>query len=101
MTLIVLVDLKAGVAPDEYERFIRERYLPVAGSLPSVTDWRGYRVGGLLASDAAPPARYVVVCQLTDPEAFYRDVSGAEMQGLLGELHEYAVLTQLLSERFA
>ena len=101
MTLIVLVDLKAGVAPDEYERFIRERYLPVAGSLPSVTDWRGYRVGGLLGSDAAPPTQYVVVCELTDMEAFYRDVAGEEMQRLLAELHTYAELTQLLTERFA
>lgn len=101
MTLIVLVDLKPGVAPEAYERFIREEYLPVAGSLPSVADWRGYRVGGLLGSDAAPPARYVVVCELTDLEAFYRDVSGEEMQRLLAELHEYADLTQLLSDRFA
>lgn len=54
-TLIVLVDLKEGVSPKGYESWARDSYAPVAKALPSIRDWRGYRVGGLLISDALPP----------------------------------------------
>jgi hypothetical protein len=101
MTLIVLVTLREGVAPEEYERFIRERYAPVARSLPSVSAWDGYRVSGLLASGDPPPCRYVVVVEVTDPAAFGRDVADEPMRTLLAELHPYAELTQLVGERFA
>jgi hypothetical protein len=56
-TLIGLVNLKAGVSPEDYERWVVESYAPAAGGLPSVEDWRNHRVGGLLGSDAAPPYR--------------------------------------------
>ena len=49
-TMIVRVNLKEGVSPEEYEPWILEPYAPAAKTLPSVEDWRDYRVADLLGS---------------------------------------------------
>jgi hypothetical protein len=99
--MIVLVNLKEGVSPEDYERWILESYAPAVKGLTSVEDWRDYRVSGLLGSDAAPPYRYVVTLEINDLEQLGRDMEGEEMQGLLSELHELAKITQVTAERFA
>ncbi len=99
--MIVLVNLKEGVSPEDYERWILESYAPAAKDLPSVEDWRDYRASGLLGSDAAPPYRYVVTLEVGDLEQLGRDVESEEMQRLLAELHELAEVTQIMAERFA
>jgi hypothetical protein len=99
--MIVLVNLKEGVNPEDYERWILDSYVPAVSRLSSVEDWRDYRVGGLLGSDAAPPYRYVVTLEITDPEVLGREMRGGEMQRLFSELHELAEITQLMAERFA
>ena len=99
--MIVLVNLKPGVNPEDYERWVLESYAPTARSLPSVGDWRNHRVGGLLGSQDAPPYRYVVTLEVSDLEGLGRDMGGEEMQRLIGELHELANVTQLMAERFA
>jgi REDY-like protein HapK len=99
--MIVLINLKDGVSPEDYERWILESYAPAVKGLPSVEDWRDYRVSGLLGSDAAPPYRYVVTLEVGDLEQLGRDVESEEMQRLLAELHELAEVTQIMAERFA
>jgi len=99
--MIVLVNLKEGVSPEDYERWILDSYVPAVSSLPSVEDWRDYRVSGLLGSDAAPPYRYVVTLEIVDMEQLGRDMQGEEMQRLLSELHDLAEITQIMTERFA
>jgi hypothetical protein len=99
--MIVLINLKDGVRPEDYERWILESYAPAVKSLSSVEDWRDYRASGLLGSDAAPPYRYVVTLEVVDPEQLGRDVESEEMQRLLAELHELAEVTQIMAERFA
>ena len=99
--MIVLANLKDGVDPEDYERWILESYAPAVRDLPSVEDWRDYRVSGLLGSDAAPPYQYVVTLEVNDMEQLGRDMAGEEMQRLLSELHRFAEVTQLMSERFA
>jgi hypothetical protein len=100
-TMIVLVNLKEGVNPEDYERWVLESYAPTVRELPSVEDWRDYRVTGLLASYAAPPYRYVVTLEVGDLDQLGRDMAGAKMQRLLPELHQFAEVTQLMSERLA
>jgi hypothetical protein len=100
-TMIVLVNLKEGVDPEDYERWVLESYAPAVRDLPSVEDWRDYRASGLLGSDAAPPYRYVVTLEVRDLERLGRDMEGEEMQRLLSELHEVAEVTQIMAERFA
>ena len=79
-----------------------EPYAPVARELPPVSDWRTYRVGGLLDSDVAPPHRYVVILDVEDIEQLARAGHGRRGASarLLAELHGFAGLTQLMSERF-
>src|SRR5215210_4309367 len=99
-TIAVLVRLKEGVRPEDYERWVLESYAPAVRGLPSVEDWRDYRVNGLLGSDAVPPYRYVVTLEVGDLEQLGRDMAGEEMQSLFSELHRFAEVTQLMSERF-
>ena len=100
-TMIVLVNLKEGESAEDYERWILDSYAPAVRSLSSVEDWRDYRVSGLLGSDAAPPYRYVVTLEVSDPGRLGRDMQGEEMQRLFSELHERAEITQIMAERFA
>ena len=99
-TIIVLVNLKEGVDPEDYERWVLRSYAPAVMKLPSVEDWRNHRVHSLLGSDDAPPYRYVVATEVNDMEQLGRDAAGAEMQRLLSELRGYAEVTQLVAERF-
>ena len=98
--MIVLVNLKDGVSPDDYERWVQETYSPAVKALPSIRDWRAYRVGGLLASDDLPPYRYVVTVDIGNLAQLGRDMEDEEMRGLLSELHRFAKVVQLMSERF-
>lgn len=99
-SMVVLINLKKGVSPEEYEGWVLNSYAPAARALPSVKDWRNHRVNGLLGSETPPPHQYVVTLDFDDAEGLGRDMSGEEMRGLLGELHEFADVTQLLAERF-
>ena len=99
--MIVLVDLKEGVDPEDYERWVLESYAPAVRELPSVEDWRNYKATGLLGSDAAPPYRYVVTLDIRDLDQLGRDVASEGMQALLSELHDLAEITQIMAERFA
>jgi hypothetical protein len=99
-TMIVLVNLKEDVAPEEYEIWLQERYVPAILDLASVDEWRGYRVGGLPESSSDPPYQYVVSVGINDLEQLGRDMGSEQVQRLLGELGRYAVVTQLMTERF-
>ena len=99
-TMIVLVNLKEDVAPEEYERWLQDQYVPAILGLASVDEWRGYRVGGLPESGGDAPYRYVVSVEINDPEQLGKDMENEQVQRLLGELGRYADVTQLMTERF-
>lgn len=71
----MLVNLKEGVSPEEYERWILESYAQAVKALPSVEDWRDYRVGGLLGSVAHPPYQYVVTLEIKDPKQLRQNIA--------------------------
>jgi hypothetical protein len=98
--MIVLVNLKEDVTPQEYERWLEERYVPAILDLDSVDEWHGYRVGGLPESGGAPPYEYVVSVGINDLERLGRDMQSEHVQRLLSELGRYAEVTQLMTERF-
>jgi REDY-like protein HapK len=99
-TMIVLVNLKERVTPEEYESWLQERYVPAILDLASVDEWRGYRVAGLPQSGGDPPYRYVVSVGINDLKQLGKDMESERVQRLLGELGRYAEVTQLMSERF-
>jgi hypothetical protein len=96
----VLVNLKEGVTPEEYESWLQERYVPAILDLASVDEWRGYRVGGLPQSGGDPPYRYVVSVGINDLKHLGKDLESERVQRLLSELGRYAEVTQLMTERF-
>jgi hypothetical protein len=98
--MIVLVNLKEDVAPEEYEIWLQKRYVPAILDLASVDEWRGYRVGGLPESSGDPPYQYVVSVGINDLEQLGRDMESRQVQQLLDELGRYADVTQLMTERF-
>ena len=99
-TMIVLVNLKEDVAPEEYERWLKERYVPAILDLASVDEWCGYRVGGLPESGGEPPYEYVVSVGINDLGQLGKDMESEQVQRLLGELARFAEVTQLMTERF-
>jgi hypothetical protein len=99
-TMIVLVNLKEGVSPEDYECWIRETYAPAVRRLESVGDWRDYRMNDLLGAGSAPPYQYIVTVEIKDLEQLGRDMAGEEMRGLFFELHGFAEMAQMMTERF-
>jgi predicted butyrate kinase (DUF1464 family) len=99
-TMIVLVNLKDDVTPEEYERWLEERYVPAVLGLPSVDEWRGHRVDDLAGADGEPPYRYIVAVEINDLKQLGKDMESEQVQTLLGELGRYAEVTQLMTERF-
>src|SRR5215212_8604442 len=99
-TMVVLVNLKDDVSPEEYERWLDERYVPAVLELPSVDEWRGHRVGGLAETDGVPPYQYIVTVEINDAEQLGKDMESERVRRLLGELGRYANVTQLMTERF-
>jgi hypothetical protein len=75
--MIVLVNLKEGVAPEEYERWLEERYVPAILDLASVDEWHGYRVGGFPESGGEIPYEYVVSVGINDLEQLGKDMESA------------------------
>jgi hypothetical protein len=98
--MIVLVNLKENVDPEDYERWLDERYVPAILQLPSVDEWRGHRVGGLAEAYGEPPYEYIVTVEINDLERLGRDMESERVQTLLAELGRYAEVTQLMTERF-
>ena len=98
--MIVLVNLKEDVAPEDYEHWLQDRYVPAILDLVSVDEWRGYRVGGLPESGGDAPYLYVVSVEINDLEQLSRDMESEQVQRLLSELGRYADVTQLMTERF-
>jgi hypothetical protein len=43
--MVVVVNLKEGVSPEDYERWEKETYAPAVKALPSILDWQAYWVG--------------------------------------------------------
>jgi REDY-like protein HapK len=99
-TMIVLVNLKEDVAPEDYEHWLQDRYVPAILDLASVDEWRGYRVGGLPESGGDAPYLYVVSVEINDLEQLSREMESEQVQRLLSELSRYADVTQLMTERF-
>jgi hypothetical protein len=98
--MIVLVNLKDDVAPEAYERWLDERYVPAILELPSVDEWRGHRLGSLAGAGGEPSYEYIVTVEINDLEQLGTDMEGEQVQALLAELGQYARVTQIMTERF-
>jgi hypothetical protein len=102
MRIIVLFNLKPGVAATAYEEWAKKRDIPGVRALPSVDDFQVYRATGLLGSDGKPPYAYVEVIDVADMDGFGKDVGSTAIQAVAAEFASFAdapafILTEALS----
>jgi len=101
-TMIVLFNLKDGQSAKDYERWARETDVPTGKGLPSVEDFRVYRVSDLLGSEARPPYGYVQVIDVSDLGRLGEEVGAEEVRAVAREFEgfvEGAIF--FLTQRFA
>ena len=90
MRLLVLFNLKPGVSAADYEHWAQTRDLPTVRSLPSVDDFRAYRVTGLLGSETPAPYAYAEVIDVADMDGFFSDIAAPTMQAVAAEFENWA-----------
>jgi len=88
--IVVLFNLKDGVAPETYEAWAKSTDLPIVRGLASIAGFEVYKAKGLLRGDAPPPYQYVEMILVKDMEVFSRDAGSPTMQRVAGEFRNYA-----------
>lgn len=82
--------LREGVAPADYERWVREVDYPVARSLPAIRSYVVTRLDGMLADDAQAPYDYLEVIEITSLEEYRAALSGGpEVEAFFEEWKSY------------
>ena len=77
--IIVLFNLKPGVAVADYEKFARETDLPIVNALPSVRRFEVLKSQGLLSGGAAP-YQYIEIIDLESLEQLGKDTATETMK---------------------
>ena len=89
MKIIVLFNLKPGVAAADYEAWARSRDIPGVRSLPSVDDFTIHRATGLLGSEGKPPYNYVEIIDVADMDGFWKDIATDASTQVAKEFREW------------
>jgi hypothetical protein len=89
MRILVLFNLKAGVSADDYEHWAKTRDMPTVRSLPSIDEFRAYRVTGLLGSETPAPYGYAEVIDVIDMDGFFTDIGTPTMQEVSAEFQNW------------
>ena len=88
--LIVLFNLRPGVTEADYEAFARDLDVPTVKGLRSVSEFRVFRLDGVMGTENAAPYRYVEVIDFESMDALEADMGAtpamAEIQAKFGEL---------------
>ena len=90
MLIVVLFNLKEGVASDAYENWANSTDIPNVNALGSVNNFSVLRTTGLLGSDDAAPYAYVELLDIKDLEQLGADVASETMQRVAAEFQEFA-----------
>lgn len=96
MKIIVLFNLKPGVAVSDYEEWARTRDIPGVNALSSVSRFTVHRATGLFGSDAAAPYQYIEIIDITGMEPFLADISTPEFQAMAAPFQDYADAPQFI-----
>ncbi len=93
--LIVLFNLKPGVTEADYEAFARNLDIPTVKGLRSVSEFRVFRLDGVMGTDNAAPYRYVEVIDFESMNALGEDMAAtpamAQIQAKFGELADHPI----------
>lgn len=100
-TVIVLFNLKPGIAAADYEKFALEVDLPEVNRLPSVERFEVLKAQGLMGGGASP-YQYIEVLRLRSLEQLGQDVNSATMQKVVATFQAMAdnplfIVTQALA----
>jgi hypothetical protein len=98
-TLVVLLKLKSGVDPQEYEGWAREHDAPTALARPSIAEWSLYRSQGLIGADGTGPFDYIEIVQVNDTDQMAEDMAGEAIQRMAAQLGDYADATFVRTHR--
>lgn len=96
MKIIVLFNLKPGVAVSDYEEWARTRDIPGVNALSSVSRFTVHRATGLFGSDAAAPYQYIEIIDITGMDPFVADISTPEFQAMAAPFQDYADAPQFI-----
>jgi len=87
--IVVLFNLKPGVAVADYEKFARETDLPIVNRLPSINRFEALKATGLLGGGSAP-FQYIEIVDVKDMAQFGKDVATEQMRKVAGEFRTLA-----------
>lgn len=90
MRILVLFNLKPGVAAADYEAWARARDIPNVNALPSVDAFRVYGITGIFGSDAPAPFQYAEVIDVADMDGFLTDIGSPAIQAVAAEFGQWA-----------
>lgn len=96
MKIIVLFNLKPGVAVSDYEAWARTRDIPGVNALSSVSSFTVHKATGLFGSDAASPYQYIEIIDIAGMDPFVADISTPEFQAMAAPFQDYADAPQFI-----
>ncbi len=100
--LIVLFNLKPGVTEADYEAFASTLDVPTVKGLKSVSDFRVFRMSGVMGTDDPAPYRYVEVIDFSSMDELGADIGGSPAMGeITARFGELADAVFMLGEAFA
>ena len=83
----VITTLKKGVAPEEYERWLREYDYRVAKTLPSIVNYRTHRITGPITGAEDAGWHYIERIEVRDVEQYQKDLASPAGQELIRQLY--------------
>jgi REDY-like protein HapK len=89
-TLVVLFNLKSGVAVCDYEAWAQSTDLPIVRNLASIDSFSVFRNVALLGDVSSPPFAYTEIIQVSDMDQFGRDTATVAMQKIAAEFQTFA-----------
>ncbi len=96
MRIVVLFNLKEGVAPAAYEAWATGTDIPGVNMLSSVEKFTVHRATGLFGSDAPSPYQYVEVIDIHALEPFVDEISTEAFQKVAAAFGDYADSPQFI-----
>lgn len=88
--IVVLFNLRDGVAAADYEKWARETDIPTVRGLQSVDAFSVLRSNGLLTGDGDAPFAYIEIIDVDDLDRFGGEVATETMQRVAAQFQAFA-----------
>ena len=84
----VITTLKAGVRPEDYERWLREYDYRVARTWPSIVSYRSHRIEGSITGAEHAGWHYIERIEVRDKDQYAKDLASPAGQELIRQLYD-------------